>query len=98
MSLDRHPIWERPTQRVTFVERVDQPGKLAVALRGCRMVCALPAGYDGLSQVHMLDNGQVIVWHPNHETLVCDFTTGQVRGADIPPQLYFKQRKGNAHG
>lgn len=86
----RHPIWETPAQRVTLVERVDQPGLLAVALRGGRFVCALPAGYDGLTQVHRLDNGQVIAWHPNHAPLVCDFTTGKVTQIDTPPQLHFK--------
>ena len=89
-----HPIFANGT-RVTLVERRDQPGLLGVAQRGGRFVCALPQGYDGLSQVHMMDNGQVIVWHPDHPTLVCDFVTGQVKNTDIPPQLYFKSRGGH---
>lgn len=87
-----HPIFPGAV-RVTLVERRDQPGRLGVAVRGGRYVCPLPNGYDGLTQVHILDNGQIIAWHPNLETLVCDPTRGTTSKADIPPQFYFKDRR-----
>lgn len=92
-AADRHPIWDNPRQKITLVENMKQPGLLGVALRGARFVCALPAGYDGLTQIHRMENGQVIVWHPGMSTLVCDFNAGTVAQTDIPPQLYFKDSR-----
>lgn len=87
-----HPIFPGSV-RVTLVESVKQPGMLAVAVRGGRFACPLPYGYDGLTQVHIMSNGQVIAWHPTRETLVCDPSRGTTSKADIPAEFYFKDRR-----
>lgn len=82
MSLDQHPIWQTPEQRVTLVERTDAPGLLGVAVRGGRYVCPLPPGYDGYTHVEKLPNGQVAVLHPKLAPLLADPTTGKVQTFD----------------
>lgn len=93
MSLDRNPIWQSPVQRVTLVESIAQPGMLAVAKRGCAKVVPLPQGYDGYTQVHLMSNGQAMVWHPTLSALVCDFNTLTHRQVDIPREFMFKDKR-----
>ncbi len=53
-------------------------GRLGVAKRGARFVCALPAGYDHNVGI-MPQDGRLIVTRPGMPTLIADCETGIVR-------------------
>lgn len=66
---------------VMLVERVDAPGKLAVAMAGGRYVCPLPPGYDMRTSVRWI-NGFICVAHPTLPPLFADTNRGVCESAD----------------
>lgn len=54
--------------------------KFAVAVRGGKFVCPLPAGYAGPGlELAVINGGQIIAVHPDHPPLVIDPEHGTTR-------------------
>lgn len=74
-KLNPHPL---ENIRVALVERVDLPGHLGAWCSGGRLVCPLPAGYDGRTSI-CYSEGYIIVAHPDLPPLLCDPISGTTR-------------------
>jgi hypothetical protein len=79
-----HPAFPEGA-RVALVQRVDNPHRFGVAMKGARHVVALPEGYDGKTAVRWI-NGFILAKHPHYPPLLVDATRETVKSID--PETY----------